>query len=954
MSNEFVRFGYVSGEISPALYGRSDLEKYDLGLALAYNFIVDYRGGLTTRPGTQFGDYIKFDERRNKFFKFVFAPDTANTYILLFGHEYVRFIQDNAYVLENSVAVLDIAFGLPTTILTTAPHGYSNGDWFYMSSVGGMTELNGRLFVVSDSTADAFFLTDVFGDYVDSTAFSAYTSGGLLRRIYTVTTPYASSDLLTLKADQIRDTIRLTHPDYPPHDLIRTDHADWDITPSTFGNNVDAPENVVATSSGSAGSPPGSSCAYAVTAVDFDGNESVASNRAYITNARNMTAVPATYQVAWDVQADIAFYNVYRSIVRDESGTEVGQSAEIGYTGRSYGTNFFDQNVIPDFTHTPPRNIRPFADGRVERINVSGGASDYTNSAVVGITSATGSGFIGYPIVQIDFNDTTGPLVGIVIVDPGHDYRDTDTVTVSVGSGANFDLVVGELTGNFPRVSTTFQQREIYAGTDNDPMTVWGSQPGKFSNFDTSSIVLDSDSYEHEIDGSVVAPIKHLTATRGGLLVWSEAGLWILSGENGAALTPKNPLADPQSYVGISDVPPVRIATDLLYIEDVGSTARLLSYKDTAKVYSGEDISILSSHFFNPFNPILAMDYSAAPSKVVWAPRADGSMLSFTILREQNIYAWTQCWTRGEYQDVIVVKEGSRDATYVIVERTINGNVAKFFERMMPHGWDEGSGVRSEFRFIEDAWCVDCGLSLATNHPAGTIRFEAIDGNDVAATASASVFALADVGKIIRASGAKAEIIEYVTPRRVKVNFLRPVLDIIPFSDPPVAQRTTAWTMDEPVTVISGLGHLEGEKVVALMDGNVFRGTVVDGSITAPAGVTRAVVGLGYVCDARTLPVAASDAPIEGRRKRVVGAVVNRMQSRGLQVGTDFTTMYDLKERTNETMGEPIELQNGSKYVLVGQAEWTYDASVCIRQADPLPSTVRAMVMDMEVGDDPQ
>ena len=59
MSNNLIQYAFGSGEISPKLYGRSDLEKYDLGVALAKNFFVDYNGGLSTRPGTEFLDRIQ-------------------------------------------------------------------------------------------------------------------------------------------------------------------------------------------------------------------------------------------------------------------------------------------------------------------------------------------------------------------------------------------------------------------------------------------------------------------------------------------------------------------------------------------------------------------------------------------------------------------------------------------------------------------------------------------------------------------------------------------------------------------------------------------------------------------------------------------------------------------------------------------------------------------------------
>src|SRR5688572_7383116 len=103
MAVDLIRFAFVAGEVSPTLYGRSDFEKHDFGLANAENWFVDYRGGLSTRPGTEFIDFLMNDDEAIKLFPFRYAPNLQNTYILVFGEEYVRFVQDGAYVLETGV-----------------------------------------------------------------------------------------------------------------------------------------------------------------------------------------------------------------------------------------------------------------------------------------------------------------------------------------------------------------------------------------------------------------------------------------------------------------------------------------------------------------------------------------------------------------------------------------------------------------------------------------------------------------------------------------------------------------------------------------------------------------------------------------------------------------------------------------------------------------------------------
>jgi hypothetical protein len=53
MTQRFVTNAFIAGELGKAFFGRTDLDKYDLSVALARNFFVDYRGGLSSRSGTR-------------------------------------------------------------------------------------------------------------------------------------------------------------------------------------------------------------------------------------------------------------------------------------------------------------------------------------------------------------------------------------------------------------------------------------------------------------------------------------------------------------------------------------------------------------------------------------------------------------------------------------------------------------------------------------------------------------------------------------------------------------------------------------------------------------------------------------------------------------------------------------------------------------------------------------
>src|SRR3972149_4252323 len=221
MSTDVVKFAFIAGEIAPALYGRSDLTKFDLGMALTQNYFVDYRGGLSSRPGTEFCDYVKKDDQETKFFDFQYSPDLANTYVLLFGDQYIRFIQDGAYVLENSKPITGATNADPG-VITVVGHGYSNGRWVKISSVGGMTQLNDKTYEIYDVTTDTFKLKSVPDlTPVNTTSFGTYTAGGTIKAIYELETDYLAEDLVGLNASQYRNQLRLTSNLYPIYNLVR-------------------------------------------------------------------------------------------------------------------------------------------------------------------------------------------------------------------------------------------------------------------------------------------------------------------------------------------------------------------------------------------------------------------------------------------------------------------------------------------------------------------------------------------------------------------------------------------------------------------------------------------------------------------------------------------------------------------------------------------------------------
>ena len=118
--------------------------------------------------------------------------------------------------------------------------------------------------------------------------------------------------------------------------------------------------------------------------------------------------------------------------------------------------------------------------------------------------------------------------------------------------------------------------------------------------------------------------------------------------------------------------------------------------------YTGNDLSLMSEHLFDGFE-IEEMSYSAEPYSILWCVRSDGVLLGLTYQREHQVWGWHHHTTQGTYESVATISEDGRDATYVIVKRTINGSDVRYVERIEPR-YDDSA---------ENAFFVDSGLTYS-------------------------------------------------------------------------------------------------------------------------------------------------------------------------------------------------------------------------------------------------
>lgn len=401
---------FAAGELSPALYERTDLAKYHIGVRTMLNWFVHPQGGASNCPGTAWVGEVIDSTQPGRLIGFQFS--TVQTYVLEFGHQKLRIIKDGGYVLEAAKAISAVTQANPGQVTTSGAHGFATGDRLYLGdTIGGMVELRRRFVTITATNSTQFTLG------MDTTGFAAFTSGGTAARLYTLATPYAAADLATLKYEQSADTLTLTHKNHTPRRLTRTGHAAWTLSEIIFAPTQAPPKNVKSPATGTAQY-------YVVTAInDETGEESLPSNEAGSSTE--------TSTLNWPPVPGCSSYSVYKR--------KNGVYGFIGTAQKSTSTafiHFTDTTIVPDTATTPPQQRNPFANKSIGSVTVNNGGSGYSDP-VLTVNDPSGLG----SSVELTATVSAGAVTSVAVIRAGKGLiAPVVTIVDGAGSGAAINL----------------------------------------------------------------------------------------------------------------------------------------------------------------------------------------------------------------------------------------------------------------------------------------------------------------------------------------------------------------------------------------------------------------------------------------------------------------------------------------------------------------------------------
>lgn len=259
---------------------------------------------------------------------------------------------------------------------------------------------------------------------------------------------------------------------------------------------------------------------------------------------------------------------------------------------------------------------------------------------------------------------------------------------------------------NYPAAVTYYEQRRVFAGTNNKPQNFWLTRTGTESNLAYSIPTRDDDAISYRIAARERNVIRHLVPLTSLLALTSSAEFGIASSDSGA-ITPATTTIRPQSYVGANDAQPLVINNTVIFAAARGGHLRELGYNWQAQGFLTGDLSLRAPHLFDGYE-VEDLAYAKAPYPIVWAVSSSGKLLGMTYIPEQQVGPIHQhdSYTGGgahmsEFESVCVVPEGDEDAVYVVVKRYIDRATVRYVERFN----------RRAFTDAEDAFFVDCGVT---------------------------------------------------------------------------------------------------------------------------------------------------------------------------------------------------------------------------------------------------
>ena len=759
MANVYmIQPAFTTGEISPAVGSRVDLEKYRSALLNAENTVIRPYGGCYRRQGSEYIGELKYSDKDAVLVSF--ADSVADAYLLEVGYQYIRVWKDGAMETELETpftAPLKLQFTQSGDIMFICSGTYPIQELQHTDTGWQLVEMvidepyydilseaysAGKLFSAVGTNT---YVIPKSGRYTVTIAGAGGGGGAGYRRtnsddthtsytggkggngaLLTETYEYDKEDVLTISVGaggsggdgNGTDGGASTLTDTKNHSLSAAGGKGG--TAATRTGNGTAGEsygNGGAGGNGGTGTGNGAGGSNGYVQIKYDGENALTPSA---TSGDDVT-ITAVQDIFKDAMAGgyIKLTHAMPSQTvslsfHEETSTKTSAALYVGK----------DWKIVTHGTHHSQIKLQK-SDNTIDwedyRTYTSNNDQNYTESG-----SVTKGCYMRVVATMWNDDEADNSKLTVDLSRQPYTHEGTARIKEVVSPTEIKCLVINEFGATteaqsyafsswsnyygYPTVSGFFQDRFCLAATLKNPYTIWMSRTGDYPNFSVEEVdgtATDDSAVKLDLIVRNRYEIRHMIPSN-DLVILTSGNEWIISGDS--VVTPSKAMPRAQTMRGSSTCLPQHIGNRVVYVQRSGSTVRDLGYSYESDNYNGDDLGILATHLIKNHS-LISSAYCQEPDSNLYFVRDDGVLLCFTLIREQQVFAWSHFVTDGKYKWVAAIPHDENDELYAIVERTVNGQPKRYIERFhtMTDDTDE---------FL-DSYVVGSSNTLNLSHLAG-------------------------------------------------------------------------------------------------------------------------------------------------------------------------------------------------------------------------------------------
>ena len=661
----FIQSSFVSGELSPLLKGRIDINQYYQAVETAENVVIVPQGGMRRRPGTEFiTECVKGISKKSPTYT---MPNGGTSSVLNDGDDTTSTSTTTPIGTTDPyvVAKMDLLVDLPMKFidlrqisLSTGTSSqfkvqYSTDDVTYTDAASvpllGTNPQNFRLLV--DQTARYWRLarigaTDLGAATVTIAGLSLYEESAILSTPRLV--DMSVEDDRHYLVEFTRDNIAIFRSQLVGINIQTTRVAD--IKPLYSGLTSAEIENIRVAQVENVMLIVGDFAPMRLVNLGTDSD--------WFLDLIPFTNVP---QYDFDDALSPIPVDEIQVMTLGHTGSgqwKRGDRFEIDVEGVLSKSISFAGDSTPDEQASTVFNIQK----NLQEMPVFG----ETGVAV------TRTGTKQYTITISGESTKDFELFSAYVTEGSTDHEIDFTKTQS-GSPRKED--VWSSTRGYPNSICFYEGRLVIGGTESKTQSIFMSKTGSFFDFDIDD-GDDDEAIFATISSRKLNDIVDVYPGRNLQIFTSGAEFAVTS----KPTTPSSITIQPQTSHGANKVEVQDVDGSTIFVDRHGKSLLSFLYSFNEDAYTSDDRSVLASHLINqPVDMALLAGTASDDANWLFIVNTDGTATILNTLRSQDINGFTSWKTDGDVKSVCVVD----DQLFMTVERTVNSVKKLFIER-----WD--------------------------------------------------------------------------------------------------------------------------------------------------------------------------------------------------------------------------------------------------------------------------